>query len=503
MKCEFPPQDCARSIFYINYYPVDYHHIHYDCSYCSYNDYYEYYYYYHLVYRQRSIFNVNFNPVNYYHIHYDYDFCSCYYYHPHLCDVFCYTFCNFDHSHYADHQAPADSRILVADSSEDGNPDGMTVEKCVALAKDGAWRYAGVEFGSQCFVGNTLHGPDQFPDSDCNIVCAGDPSELCGDAGRIQVYEDSTWSSPTLQELVDAVRQYNATVEEARSAIVAYQSHMKDLEDFLSSASIVKRSGSLESFRMEILNDDTVLKQVQAVEQNVRKNTQEVITKGRELDTISEDNPSVPTNIFITWNGTDGLGSQISQVRETLQRNADELQIAIDTNTSPQIDAAASVAEADSALKLIGLTVIGGLWLGSGFLYALAEIIHFFGGDTSPEPATTTTTIGTTSLPTGSATTTTSTTTCTATATTTPVGIITKQGTSLVEFNELVASLPQDSGSVQLTNSWQPNFLYLGEMDECTTGTLNNNPLVELWAIASDSPPLFVINQNGIPDCQA
>jgi hypothetical protein len=40
-----------------------------------------------------------------------------------------------------------DARILVADFAQDTNPDGMTVEKCVKLAQDGAWQYAGVEFG--------------------------------------------------------------------------------------------------------------------------------------------------------------------------------------------------------------------------------------------------------------------------------------------------------------------------------------------------------------------
>ena len=69
----------------------------------------------------------------------------------------------------------------------------------------------------------------------------------------------------------------------------------------------------------------------------------------------------------------------------------------------------------------------------------------------------------TTTLPTSStttATTTTTTTTCTETAATTAVGILAKQGISLADFSELVAGLPQDSGSVQLTAPWQPNVSY-------------------------------------------
>jgi hypothetical protein len=39
-----------------------------------------------------------------------------------------------------------DARILVADSTVDQSETGMTVEKCIAFANDGAWQFAGVEF---------------------------------------------------------------------------------------------------------------------------------------------------------------------------------------------------------------------------------------------------------------------------------------------------------------------------------------------------------------------
>jgi hypothetical protein len=71
---------------------------------------------------------------------------------------------------------------------------------------------------SQCYIGNTLHGENQFPDSDCSQACAGDGKQACGEAGRIQIYEDAAWSNPTLAELIAAVEQYNATMEEVRQA---------------------------------------------------------------------------------------------------------------------------------------------------------------------------------------------------------------------------------------------------------------------------------------------
>ncbi|GIC88167.1 uncharacterized protein Aud_004558 [Aspergillus udagawae] len=359
-----------------------------------------------------------------------------------------------------------DARNLVAGSSEDSNPNGMTVEKCIALAQSGSWRYAGVEFGSQCFVGNTLHGGVQFPDSDCSMVCAGSPSETCGEAGRIQVYQDSTWSSPTLQELADAVRQYNSTVEEVRAAIADYKNVMDDLEHYLSSVSNVKRLNSqIEEFEMRVRKVDGNLQQGQG---NLRQ-----------------------------------LLQQVSEVRDLLKHNVVELEEAkAANNPKPPIEAVANAKKADVVLTSIG--AIGGLAASGGFLFALAVIIKFFdrGGNTGTSPTTTTTTSPASISTLSTATTTSTTMTCTATAATTPVGIITKQGVSLAEFNELVVSLPKDPNAIQLTDSGQPNFLYLGYMDECTTEKLDNNPSVELWTIASGSQPIFALNHGGIPACQ-
>ncbi len=39
------------------------------------------------------------------------------------------------------------ARVLVADSTSDSSDTGLTVEKCIAFAQNGAWQFAGVEFG--------------------------------------------------------------------------------------------------------------------------------------------------------------------------------------------------------------------------------------------------------------------------------------------------------------------------------------------------------------------
>jgi hypothetical protein len=100
----------------------------------------------------------------------------------------------------------------------------MTVEECVAFAQSQGVAYAGVEFGSQCFVGNTLHGAFQDPNSDCDQICAGNVGEYCGSADRIQIYLDTSWTNPTLEELTDVLLQYNSTLWQLQNLVSQYQS---------------------------------------------------------------------------------------------------------------------------------------------------------------------------------------------------------------------------------------------------------------------------------------
>ncbi|KAK4446244.1 hypothetical protein QBC34DRAFT_411784 [Podospora aff. communis PSN243] len=111
------------------------------------------------------------------------------------------------------------ARVLRADSSTQAGERGMTVEKCVALGRDAGWRWAGVEFGSQCFVGNTLRGDLSAPASDCSMRCAGNPAETCGGGNRIQVYQDTDWKDPTLDELAGLIRRYHAAMSAARGLL--------------------------------------------------------------------------------------------------------------------------------------------------------------------------------------------------------------------------------------------------------------------------------------------
>jgi hypothetical protein len=67
------------------------------------------------------------------------------------------------------------------------NIAGNTVEKCQAACQANGYRYAGMEFGSQCFCGNSI-GNGGAPVSSCAMPCPGDSTEVCGGSNALSLY---------------------------------------------------------------------------------------------------------------------------------------------------------------------------------------------------------------------------------------------------------------------------------------------------------------------------
>lgn len=64
---------------------------------------------------------------------------------------------------------------------------GATVEACIAVAKAAGYAFAGVQYGTQCFAGDTI-GYTQVVTSECNMPCQADTSEICGGDWLNSVY---------------------------------------------------------------------------------------------------------------------------------------------------------------------------------------------------------------------------------------------------------------------------------------------------------------------------
>jgi len=64
----------------------------------------------------------------------------------------------------------------------------MTVPKCVELCKAKNFRYAGLEYGNECWCGNKLD-QSRLGSMRCTMPCAGDSSQFCGNGQKLSVYE--------------------------------------------------------------------------------------------------------------------------------------------------------------------------------------------------------------------------------------------------------------------------------------------------------------------------
>ncbi|KAI0407561.1 WSC domain-containing protein [Xylaria palmicola] len=91
--------------------------------------------------------------------------------------------------HVACAKDPAGQARTLPEASLD-RPD-MTVDTCVAHCGDQGFRYAGLEYRSQCFCGDDVprdRMPTEGTLGDCTLPCAGDAGQFCGGAARVSVY---------------------------------------------------------------------------------------------------------------------------------------------------------------------------------------------------------------------------------------------------------------------------------------------------------------------------
>ncbi|GFZ50872.1 Endo-1,3-alpha-glucanase agn1 [Saitozyma sp. JCM 24511] len=93
---------------------------------------------------------------------------------------------------YSDSSSP---RLLTGTEQDQS---GMTVSSCTSYCSGLGYTYAGVEYGYQCFCGNSLDSSKAISSSSCNYACQGSSSQTCGGfyaAGVYQLKATSTTSS--------------------------------------------------------------------------------------------------------------------------------------------------------------------------------------------------------------------------------------------------------------------------------------------------------------------
>ena len=66
------------------------------------------------------------------------------------------------------------------------NSKDMTIEKCIQICSEKGFKYAGLQYGIQCFCGNSY---GKYGESySCNYVCSGNQDEICGGYWANSVY---------------------------------------------------------------------------------------------------------------------------------------------------------------------------------------------------------------------------------------------------------------------------------------------------------------------------
>ncbi|KAK0614093.1 hypothetical protein B0T14DRAFT_486177 [Immersiella caudata] len=86
--------------------------------------------------------------------------------------------------------------------------DSMTLESCATFCS--GFTYFGVEYSRECFCGNALAaGSAPAAQSDCSMICAGNPFQYCGAGNRLELYKLTSESN---EPISSAALPSNASV---------------------------------------------------------------------------------------------------------------------------------------------------------------------------------------------------------------------------------------------------------------------------------------------------
>ncbi|SCO42989.1 related to glyoxal oxidase precursor [Fusarium fujikuroi] len=85
-----------------------------------------------------------------------------------------------------------------------GTSSSQTPQKCIATCIENGFKIAGLEYAEECYCGNALNNAaSKTTESDCNMACKGDDSQMCGAGNRLSLYSSGdfeVYPIPVAQE---------------------------------------------------------------------------------------------------------------------------------------------------------------------------------------------------------------------------------------------------------------------------------------------------------------
>nr|XP_020657581.1 WSC domain-containing protein 2 [Pogona vitticeps] len=79
----------------------------------------------------------------------------------------------------------------------------MTLFRCQDNCAERGYLYAGLEFGAECYCGHKIQGAN-VSDSECNMECKGEKSNICGGVNRLSIYR--------LELAQESARRYGSAI---------------------------------------------------------------------------------------------------------------------------------------------------------------------------------------------------------------------------------------------------------------------------------------------------
>ncbi|KAI5776253.1 WSC domain-containing protein [Geopyxis carbonaria] len=107
-------------------------------------------------------------------------------------------------------QLPPWTLLGCADETETRTLEGasiagnMTVDRCLQFCTTADFALAGLEYGNECYCGNTLRNNAAVGKDGCTMACTGASGELCGGVSRLAVYSNPTYQPVAIIPAVTA-----------------------------------------------------------------------------------------------------------------------------------------------------------------------------------------------------------------------------------------------------------------------------------------------------------
>ncbi|KAL7936609.1 hypothetical protein V8C35DRAFT_295940 [Trichoderma chlorosporum] len=118
--------------------------------------------------------------------------------------------------------------VLEKAYSKQGGDPSLTIPSCQSTCWTASVNrtvlYAGVKEGNQCWCGSFVAGQTSRNQTDCNLPCGGDKTEICGGKGRVNVFAPVTTKSPSSSSTMSASTTA-ATAKATSSSVVNSATH--------------------------------------------------------------------------------------------------------------------------------------------------------------------------------------------------------------------------------------------------------------------------------------